>query len=109
MKKFLMILLLFCIPFFATEKPKIKGGIKELSKNIVYPEISKLNNIEGIVFVSTMIDTLGNIVYIKIEKGVDKELNSAAIRAIRKTEFIPGDENIEITIPIEFKLQKENK
>ena len=105
-KNILIIFLLLLIPLLANEKPRIKGGEKELVRNIVYPESARKAGIEGTVYVNTMVDTLGELVYVNINKGVNKDLDWAAILAVKKTKFIPGDKNTKIIIPVKFKLNK---
>jgi len=89
--------------------PEIKGGIQELAKNIKYPESAKKEGIMGTVFVKAIIDESGNVASAEIEKGGNEELNNAAIDAVKKTKFIPGEDKgekvkSEVTIPIKFKL-----
>ena len=68
----------------------------------------------GTVFIKALIDQKGNVESAKIERGVDKNLDVAAIEAVKKTLFIPGvkdGKNVkaEVTIPIRFKLDKKKK
>ncbi len=92
------------------QMPNIVGGIQAIANNIVYPKSAKEKGIEGRVFVQTYIDENGNVVKTEILKGVDDELNNAAIDAVRKTKFTPGmlkgkPAKSQIVIPIVFKLK----
>ena len=85
------------------------GGMEAIIKNVVYPKDAKEAKIEGKVILFVTIDEKGNVENVKVEKGVDKLLDEAAEKAIRKTKFTPGELNGEkikcsITIPVLFKL-----
>lgn len=113
-----ILLFLLTISAFAQEDldemPKIKGGISELAKNIKYPETAKKEGIMGKVFVKAVIDENGNVSEAEVIKSVNKELDEAAVKAVRLTKFIPGvmdGKNVkaEVTIPINFKLDNSKK
>jgi TonB family protein len=108
----LMLILLSSVLFAQGEldkMPQIKGGIIELAKNIKYPEAAKKEGKMGTVFLKAIIDENGNVESVNIEKGVDSDLDAAAVKAVKITKFIPGikdGKNVqaEVTIPIKFKL-----
>jgi len=90
--------------------PTIKGGIQALAKNIKYPKAAKKEGIMGTVFVKAIIDESGNVESADVEKGVNDELNAAAISAVKLTKFTPGEDKgekvkAEVVIPIKFKLK----
>ncbi len=92
------------------QMPNIIGGIQAIAQNTVYPKTARDKGIEGRVFVQVYIDEKGNVVRTEILKGVDEELNNAAIDAVRKTKFTPGmlkgkPAKSQIVIPIVFKLK----
>ena len=110
---FLIGILIFSGSAFGQEEldkmPQIKGGIMELAKNIKYPKASKVEGVEGTVFVNAVIDADGNVASANVKKGVDKNLDAAAIKAVKMTKFVPGELDgkkvkAEVTIPIKFKL-----
>ena len=120
LNKIFIILLLSSLIIFAQDEidkmPEIKGGIQELVKNIKYPESAKKEGIEGKVFVKANVDVAGNVESAEVVKSINKELDEAAISAIKSTKFIPGEKNgkfviAEVVIPIHFKLddKKEKK
>ena len=108
----IILLAISCSTFSQEEidkMPTIKGGIKALAKNIKYPEAAKKEGIMGTVFVKALIDENGNVENAEVEKGVNKDLNSAAVSAVKDTKFTPGENDgkkvkAEVTIPIKFKL-----
>jgi len=81
-----------------------------ISKNIKYPPISRENNITGKVYVSFVVDKSGKVTNVKVLRGVDKYLDSEAIRVVSNMpKFKPGKQrgkavNVQYTIPIRFSL-----
>ena len=113
-----MLLFLLSCSTFAQEKidkmPSIKGGIKELAKNIKYPKSAEKDGIMGKVMVKAIIDEKGDVVDAEIIKSDDNKLNDAAINAVKITKFVPGENDgkkvrAEVTIPISFKLDNQEK
>lgn len=92
------------------ELPRIKDITKFIADNLNYPESAKKDKIEGSVYVSFWIDTLGYTFEHKITKGVRIDLNEEALRVARLIRFDKPAMNrgkpIEIMygIPIKFKL-----
>ncbi len=89
--------------------PKPVGGIKAIMNNVVYPEQAKKDNIEGKVFVKAIIDKDGNVAEVSVLKSENKELNQAAMDAVKKTKFTSGMNkgkkvSVQLVIPILFKL-----
>ncbi|HSD62626.1 MAG TPA: energy transducer TonB [Ignavibacteriaceae bacterium] len=89
--------------------PSIIGGMYELQKNIKYPEKARVNGVEGKVFVKVFIDEKGNVIKTSILKSGGDGFDEAAINAIRKIKFTPGQMGgkpvkVVIVIPIMFKL-----
>ena len=114
----LLLAIMFGISSIAQEQvdkmPQIKGGISQLAANIKYPDAAKKEGIMGTVFVKALIDQEGNVESAEVEKSVDKNLDAAAITAVKMTKFVPGikDGNnvkAEVTIPIKFKLDDKKK
>ena len=94
----------------ADEMPFPVDGLSAIGKNVVYPETAKNAGITGKVLVKAIVDEKGDIINTEIVKGVNAELDKAAIEAIRKTKFKPGmlkGKTVKtiITIPISFVLQ----
>jgi TonB family protein len=106
------------VPFgYVAEMPAYPGGeialYTFLSENISYPELEKINNIEGTVFVRFVVEKDGTTSNFSILKGVkDGEgLDREAIRACKKLgKFNPGKQNgvpvrVTLTIPINFTIE----
>lgn len=118
LKTILIISLLFSSQFIAQKEidkmPEIKGGIQALAQSIKYPEAAKKDRVTGTVFIKAVIDENGNVASAEIEKGVNDDLNTTALEAVKTAKFIPGEymgEKVkaEVTIPIKFKLDGKKK
>jgi len=89
--------------------PRPIGGVAGIQKKIVYPESAKKAGLEGRVFIRAYIDENGNIVHSEILKSAGSVLDSAALKAVKGTKFIPGKQNgkpvkVQVVIPIAFRL-----
>jgi protein TonB len=78
--------------------PKFTGGeqaiYKIISDSMVYPKHASLDRIGGKVITQFTIDTLGNIVDIKIVKGIRDDIDSEALRLIGLlNNWTPGTQN----------------
>jgi protein TonB len=92
--------------------PEFPGGqvalVKFLSKNIKYPEKFKKEKINGRVFVSFVIDTMGKVTQAKIEKSLNALCDAEALRVINKMpDWIPGEKNgekvaVQFGLPVNF-------
>ena len=92
------------------EMPEPIGGISEIQKKIVYPEIAKRAGVEGKVYVLAFVDESGNVTDAKIIKGIGAGCDEAALDAVKKTKFKPGKQRgkavrVQVSIPVVFKLQ----
>jgi len=96
--------------------PEFKGGIESLmsflSKNLIYPDWERENEIEGKILVSFIVDKNGKVkepTIIKTLKG-SKNFDKEVIRVINKMpNWIPGQKNgkkvdVQFNLPIDFKL-----
>ncbi len=91
--------------------PELIGGIENLQKNIVYPDIARQAGIEGRVYVQFIIDEHGNIHNPIVVRGIGGGCDEAAIAAVKKAHFKPGLQRgrpvkVRYTMPIVFKLKK---
>ncbi|MCK6604411.1 MAG: energy transducer TonB [Ignavibacteriaceae bacterium] len=94
--------------------PEIIGGIESIIKKVVYPENAKKNGTEGTVFLGITVDEQGNIIKTEVLKSVDKELDNAALAAVKSVKFTPGEKGgkkvkVKLTLPIAFKLNGADK
>ncbi|MDY9919534.1 MAG: energy transducer TonB [Proteiniphilum sp.] len=69
------------------ELPEIKDINKFINENLRYPESAKKDRIEGKIFVSFWIDTLGYTSEHKITKGIRPDLDEEALRVARLIKF----------------------
>ncbi|MDT3696646.1 MAG: energy transducer TonB [Ignavibacterium sp.] len=92
------------------EMPEPIGGIGEIQKKIVYPEIAKRAGVEGKVYVLAFVNEQGTVTDAKIIKGIGAGCDEAALDAVKKTKFKPGKQRgkpvkVQVSIPVVFKLQ----
>jgi len=103
---------------FAEEMPKFMGkdGQTEFSRwcqqNLKYPPIALDNGVEGRVTVSFVVERDGQISNIKLMRGVDRELDKAALDIVARSpkKWTPAKNNgravrLMIQMPIVFKLE----
>jgi len=96
-------------------QPEFPGGEKArqkyLANNIQYPAIAQKNNIEGIVYVSFIIETDGTLTDIKIIKGIGAGCDEEVVRVIKNMpKWKPGKQNgktvrVKINMPVKFSLR----
>jgi protein TonB len=86
------------------------GLMKYIQKHVKYPAIAKEYNITGKVYVSFIVDKSGSVTNVKIVRGVDKNLDSEAVRVVKSLpKYKPGKQRgkavrVMFTIPINFTL-----
>ncbi len=90
--------------------PQIRGGVSALAKNIHYPEEAKKAGVQGRVFITAYIDENGNVVKAEVLKGIGHGCDKAALNAVKKVKFTPGEKNgkpvkTRVTIPVSFNLK----
>jgi len=84
--------------------------MESLLKAVVYPESAKRAGIQGKVFVSVVIGENGKIHSTELMKGAHPDLDAAALNAVNKISFIPGEHQgkkvkVKLVIPVQFRLQ----
>lgn len=94
--------------------PKFKGGdegmINFLQSEIKYPKKSMDENVQGVVYVSLIVNEQGEVTEVKSLKGPNDELKSEAERVINKMpNWTPGEKDgkkvaVKVVLPISFKL-----
>jgi len=89
-----------------------EAGVKFLTDNIHYPEQASENGIQGIVYVSFIIDSKGNVTDVKVLRGIGGGCDEEAIRVIKiMPKWNPGKQNgkpvrVLYNMPIIFTLSK---
>lgn len=94
---------------FAEQPPAIRGGMGALYLNIAYPEDALAANIQGRVVLSFVVEPDGSTSNIQVRKALYASCDSAAVRAVRETRFIPGHQagqpvRVRMHLPIRFQL-----
>lgn len=97
-------------PYFVAveQMPEPIGGLAEIQKRVVYPNIALQTGIEGKVFVKAIVNEAGIVTQTEILKGIGAGCDEAAADAVAKTKFKPGIQRgkpvkVQMTIPIVFK------
>ena len=79
-------------------------------KNLKYPEIASEMGIQGRVFISFVIEKSGKVSNVKILRGVDKNLDAAAIEVVKKLpNMVPARQRnkpvkVSFRLPVTFRL-----
>ena len=110
--------------FFVEKMPEFPGATdifavsNFLSENIKYPEEAKAKSLSGTVFVQFVVNKEGDVVNIKIARGIDPLLDAEAIRVVKNMpKWKPGAQstringekvwvpkNVFLTVPVKFTL-----
>ena len=101
------------------EMPVFSGGEKALlsfiANNIKYPEVALKNRIQGNVYVSFVIDTMGAVTKVKLFRGIGGGCDEEALRVIQMLpNFSPGKQrgrkvNVYYNIYVKFNLKEYKK
>lgn len=88
--------------------------ITEIQTLVVYPPDAQRLGVEGQVVVSALIDEMGNVVKVDIEKSDHPMLEQAAVDALYRAKFKPAMQGskpvkVWITYPIRFKLNNNDR
>ncbi len=98
----------------AEDQPAFKGGQKNLvsfiDNNLIYPEFSKDNCLQGTVQVSFKLNKQGKIFDSKVQKGFGVDLDVEALRIIRLTSgkwIMPANHDtlVSLVLPVNFALR----
>ncbi len=96
------------------EQPAFKGGQKSLvsfiDNNLIYPEFSRDNCLQGTIQVSFKLDGQGKIYESKIQKGFGIDLDLEALRVVRLTSgkwIMPANHDTltSLVLPVNFTLR----
>ena len=93
----------------AHDMPQIVGGLGAYYIHIEYPEEALLEGIEGRLILSFVVETDGRTSGVKVIRTLHPACDSAAVRALRQTRFVPGRQDGEIVpvrmhLPVRFKI-----
>jgi TonB family protein len=110
----LIALLIQFFLLFADEQPVFKGGQNRLTvfiyNNLIYPEYSKDNCLQGSVQIRFKLNQRGKIYYSEVTKGFGIDLDQEALRVVRLTSgkwVMPAnhDSTISMILPVNFSLK----
>ncbi len=106
---FLFGLFIYDLPDDPDVMPFPIGGMKAIAENVVYPEIAKVNKLEGKVLVKALINEQGKVASTEVVESLSVECDKAAVDAIKKVKFNPALKDgkavkCEVVIPVQFKL-----
>ncbi len=98
------------------DMPKFQGGDQNtfrnwIQQNLRYPEIAQENGISGKVYVQFAVNSKGEVVDVKVVRGVDPSLDKEAVRVVSSSpKWEPGKQRgkpvkVQFTFPIVFVLQ----
>lgn len=114
---YLNLILLFFLTlssFFAEDQPEFKGGHKNLNSfiysNLIYPEFSSENCLQGSVMVSFKVNQQGKIYESSIYRGFGTDLDIEALRVVRLTSgkwIVPANHDTltAMVLPVNFSLR----
>jgi len=101
--------------FIVEDMPSFKGGDLNdfrawVQKNMNYPSIAQENGISGRVIVQFAINSNGQVVDVRVVRGVDPSLDNEAVRAVKASpKWEPGKQRgksvkVQFTMPVVFVL-----
>jgi protein TonB len=87
----------------AQRMPEIVGGIGSYYIHIKYPEEAIQAGIEGRLVLSFIVEVDGHTTEVEVVERLHPACDSAAVRALRRTRFVPGRQNGD-TVPVRMRL-----
>lgn len=95
--------------------PEFPGGdaalAEYMSKNIHYPIQDREIGLQGIVYVSFVIEKTGEVSHVKLARGIGGQCDGEALRVVKgMPSWIPGKNSlgrpvrVKLTLPVHFKL-----
>ena len=93
------------------QMPELIGGLPEIQKRIVYPELARKAGIEGRVVIQFVIDEQGNVTNPVVVRGIGGGCDEEALKAVQTAKFVPGKQRgkpvkVRYSLPISFKLDR---
>ena len=95
--------------------PCFPGGVSELMKyfhkNLKYPVLAKESGIQGIVFITFVVEKDGSVTDVRVLRGIGGGCDEEAIRVAKHMpNWIPGKQRnipvrVSFNLPVKFKLQ----
>lgn len=98
------------------DMPVYPGGntafFEFIATNTKYPQEARRRGISGVVYVSYIVNTVGEVQNVRVVRGVDPLLDSEAVRVVKSLKgYSPGKQqgkavNVQFTLPVRFNLGK---
>ncbi len=94
---------------YTEQMPAIEGGLGAYYIHIEYPPEAIEEGIEGRLMLNFVVETNGRPSDIEVMQTLHPLCDSAAVRALRKTHFVPGRQNgklvrVRMRLPVRFQL-----
>ena len=95
------------------QMPELIGGLASIQENLRYPESARDAGIEGRVFLQFTVNKQGDVEDAGVVRGLQEDLDEAALQALRQAKFVPGRQAgevvpVKMSIPITFRLPGES-
>ena len=98
------------------DMPVYPGGqtafFEYITSNVKYPAEARKKGITGVVYVSYIVNTVGEVQNVRVVRGVDPLLDKEAVRVVKSLKgYSPGKQrgkavNVQFTLPVRFVLDK---
>jgi len=90
--------------------PEVVGGLKQVVKNLKYPDKSRKAGVEGDVVVAACINKEGKMTDFNVQKSLNNECDKAAIVALYSVKWKPALKDKKpvtawVSIPLKFKFK----
>ena len=94
---------------FVDSMPSIEGGLAAYYIHIEYPEEARMRGIEGRLVLRFVVEPDGSTSDISVFQPLHPLCDSAAVQALRRTSFIPGQhrgqrKRVRMQLPVRFML-----
>ncbi len=94
---------------FVEEMPQVRGGLAAYYIHIEYPAEAKLRGIQGRLTLGFVVEPDGTTSNVHVMDSLHPLCDSAAVRALRQTTFIPGQhqgkaKRVRMRLPVRFVL-----
>lgn len=86
-----------------------------LGRNIRYPSAARINNVQGRVIITFVVEKDGSLSDIKVVRGIGSGADEEALRALRLSPlWVPGMQNghpvrVQYSVPVQFALDVKNR
>lgn len=95
---------------YSDQMPEIVGGVSAFYIRIAYPQAAIDQNIQGRLLLTFVVEPSGRASEIVVEESLHPLCDSAAVRALRQTRFMPGVQNgepvrVRLRLPVRFEIR----